>query len=467
MTSKNKNSKIKEIKREFDLSTIAEGDQPAPILTDLVEFGGMPRFRDWLKTFDFKSKEEIVEAVKTTVITATSDRHFNIKGNRDNDPRKKYIFNQFNSLMNRADALEKYAYSTGGELWGGYFSRYMLDEKTADIFSVEPNIEEFERVNKEIQDIWGFNDLDMQKFRFFVCMAKDKKFPPSLRRLLYIWGELKQTGKTTLGGTIISILNGEEDNLNINKFMSTLSVEMQVQSYAVPLISECNAVLMDEMFYSDMTRTYNSFKAFITSENGTARLPYGQTFSWFGDPNYIGTSNSALKHFIKDDYDRRYLEVKISKNPQQLSFEEIYDIWKSFCINATIPEEFNNDWKRWNDYILKDTEVKGEIHYIKEDYIISLRSTAFRRFLKMKKEENHGKAKTHNDNRITVSTISRFLKDEVGTDLKKERAWIEQSAVAVFGDKYNDSYWLLSEMLEVLYDANSPDSIEIEDDVPF
>lgn len=85
----------------------------------------------------------------------------------------------------------------------------------------------------------------------------------------------------------------------------------------------------------------------------------------------------------------------------------------------------------------------------------------------MKKEENHGKAKTHNDNRITVSTISRFLKDEVGTDLKKERAWIEQSAVAVFGDKYNDSYWLLSEMLEVLYDANSPDSIEIEDDVPF
>ena len=435
-------------KRDFNsLSTKADTEKPCELIQDLIEFGGMPEFREWLKTFDFKNLEQIEYAIKKFVAVVTSDPHLNNKANRDAMPTKKYIFNQMNSIMNRADALDKYSLAIAGELWGGYFSRHKLNQRTKEMFSAEPNQSEYESAVKDIKDIWGFSDLDIEKFRFFVAMVKDNEFPPTLRRMIYLWGEKNQTGKTTLASTIICILNGEKDIKNIADFSSFLSVEMQIQNYAVPKISECNAVLMDEMFYHDMSKMYSSFKAFMTSEDGTARLPYGQTFRWYGKPNFFATSNYPLTGFIKDQQDRRYLEIRIEEVPKQASFEKIYDVWQRFCINATRPTEYNS-WKEWNDAIAPDAEVKGEIYQILEDYITDLQNGELFGYIKDKYNLNSELNKTANQNRITLTYFIKFF-EEKRIDTRRQRQWIEKAVIAVFGERYKGSnYWLLSDLHE-------------------
>ena len=153
---------------------------------------------------------------------------------------------------------------------------------------------------------------------------------------------------------------------------------------------------------------------------------------------------------------------------KQASFEEIFELWRTFCINATMPEK-HKSWKEWNDAIMSDAEVKGEKFHINNDYQIHLQSSDFRKLLEAKEASNTGLSASHNDNRITVLYISNFLRD-LGVDVRKERMWIEKASEAVFGLRRNNQYWLVGEMLDTL--RSSPDGqeaiIEVkEEDLPF
>ena len=74
-----------------------------------------------------------------------------------------------------------------------------------------------------------------------------------------------------------------------------------------------------------------------------------------------------------------FVSIEISKAPKQLTFEQIYDIWKEFAVNCE-PEE---DWKTWYDSFdlvkgveaLNIEEVKNEMR-LRRDELFSTMNAA-------------------------------------------------------------------------------------------
>ena len=232
----------------------------------------------FLQQFEFDTREEIEKAVRTFIRVASMDGYMRKKHLDEINPYAAAIFSRYNKIMTDANRLDKYPVSLSGEIWHGGFSRKRLEQRTEALFgSVTPNAKKFADACERVKKVYNLSDTDVNKLHFFVEQVKaGDKFPNSLRRMLYIWGSKMKTGKTTSATMLISLLNGDTNEHNIARYSSTLAQEMQVKSFAVPKISECNAVLMDECFFADMGKMYADFKRFITSSNGRARLPYGQ-----------------------------------------------------------------------------------------------------------------------------------------------------------------------------------------------
>jgi hypothetical protein len=286
-----------------------------------------------------------------------------------------------------------------------------------------------------------------------------------------------KTGKTTSATMIVSLLNGDPDEHNIARYSSTLAQEMQIKSFSVPKISECNAVLMDECFYADMGKTYADFKRFITSSNGRARLPYGQEFEWQGQPNYIATSNDSLRKFIKDWSDRRYLSVEFKHKPtEQLSFEEIKSMWAAFVLNSTKTK----DWAAWAEELAPISEEKGDRTEVTEELEIELQKLQFIEWLL---SMNTPSTKANNaQNRVSLKTFVDYFAQGMGTvEAHKRKSEIEAAVLKVYGPRYSTTnYWLLSTLQETAQrlksEINRPEPLTAEeeqaatdqkDDLPF
>ena len=288
-----------------------------------------------------------------------------------------------------------------------------------------------------------------------------------------------KTGKTTSATMLVSLLNGDTNEANIARYSSTLANEMQVKSFAVPKISECNAVLMDECFFADMGKMYADFKRFITSSNGRARLPYGQEFEWTGQPNYIATSNDSLQKFIKDWSDRRYLSVEFKARPtERLDFDEIKALWASFVLNSTR----NKDWSTWAEELAPVSEEKGDRTEVTEELEIDLRKLAMiERILAL---STPSKSPACAQNHVALKTFVDWFSESMGTvEAHKRKAEIEAAVIKVYGARYSTSnYWLLSNLQDTAQkmkneinnpaatdaDANANAQAEPEtDDLPF
>ena len=294
--------------------------------------------------------------------------------------------------------------------------------------------------------MYSLTDVDVEKIHFFVEQTKaGDKFPNSLRRMLYIWGSTMKTGKTTSATMLVSLLNGDTDESNIARYSSTLANEMQVKSFAVPKISECNAVLMDECFFADMGKMYADFKRFITSSNGRARLPYGQEFEWTGQPNYIATSNDSLQKFIKDWSDRRYLSVEFKAKPtERLSFEEIKALWAAFVLNS----QRIKDWSAWADELAPVSEEKGDRTEVADELEIDLRKLdMLERVLAM---NTPTKSPASAQNHVALKTFVDWFSESMGVmEAHKRRAEIEAAVIKVYGERYSTTnYWLLTSLQE-------------------
>jgi predicted P-loop ATPase len=288
-----------------------------------------------------------------------------------------------------------------------------------------------------------------------------------------------KTGKTTSATMLVSLLNGDTNEANIARYSSTLANEMQVKSFAVPKISECNAVLMDECFFADMGKMYADFKRFITSSNGRARLPYGQEFEWTGQPNYIATSNDSLQKFIKDWSDRRYLSVEFKAKPtERLDFDEIKALWASFVLNSTC----DKDWSTWAEELAPVSEEKGDRTEVTEELEIDLRKLAMiERILAL---STPSKSPACAQNHVALKTFVDWFSESMGTvEAHKRKAEIEAAVIKVYGARYSTSnYWLLSNLQDTAQkmkneinnpaatdaDANASAQAEPEtDDLPF
>lgn len=401
----------------------------------------------WLEQFDFDTREEIEKAIRLFIRTVTLDDYMRKKHLEEENPYAAAVFTRYSKIMTDANRLDKYPVSLSGEIWHGGFSRKRLESRTAALFgSVTPDASKYAEACERIKRVYSLTDVDVEKIHFFVEQTKaGDKFPNSLRRMLYIWGSTMKTGKTTSATMLVSLLNGDTDESNIARYSSTLANEMQVKSFAVPKISECNAVLMDECFFADMGKMYADFKRFITSSNGRARLPYGQEFEWTGQPNYIATSNDSLQKFIKDWSDRRYLSVEFKAKPtERLSFEEIKALWAAFVLNS----QRTKDWSAWADELAPVSEEKGDRTEVADELEIDLRKLdMLERVLAM---NTPTKSPASAQNHVALKTFVDWFSESMGVmEAHKRRAEIEAAVVKVYGERYSTTnYWLLTSLQE-------------------
>lgn len=417
-------------------------DLMAAYLQNVINYGND---YDFLSQFDFDSREDIERAILKLTRTAVNDPYF-CKANRDSDGDVRCIWTTFNKMRCNVDAANKYAIAKSGELWGNMFARKRLNERCVEMFKSEPNAEDFEQAEVMIKDVYNLTDTDMSKLHYFVEQVKaGENFPNSLRRMLYIWGSAKQTGKTTTATMIVSILNGDDDYKHINKYTTTLANEMQIGSFKLPKISEAAVCLMDECFYADMGKTYNDFKRFITSSNGRARLPYGQEFEWYGQPNYVATSNESLQKFIKDWNDRRYLSIEFKGKPsRKLQFDEIYELWRTYIVNSTRTK----DWYAWADEMAEASNEIGAYQETANEFDVEMRQGKFIGYIQ---EQKVASAPTCNENRRTLKFFVDYFAAG-NTEARKQRPMIEAAAIAVFGKPHvsgNNKYWLVGEMKDI------------------
>ena len=401
----------------------------------------------WLEQFDFDTREEIEKAIRLFIRTVTLDDYMRKKHLEEENPYAAAVFTRYSKIMTDANRLDKYPVSLSGEIWHGGFSRKRLESRTAALFgSVTPDASKYAEACERIKRVYSLTDVDVEKIHFFVEQTKaGDKFPNSLRRMLYIWGSTMKTGKTTSATMLVSLLNGDTDESNIARYSSTLANEMQVKSFAVPKISECNAVLMDECFFADMGKMYADFKRFITSSNGRARLPYGQEFEWTGQPNYIATSNDSLQKFIKDWSDRRYLSVEFKAKPtERLSFEEIKALWAAFTLNS----QRTKDWSAWADELAPVSEEKGDRTEVADELEIDLRKLdMLERVLAM---NTPTKSPASAQNHVALKTFVDWFSESMGVmEAHKRRAEIEAAVIKVYGERYSTTnYWLLTSLQE-------------------
>lgn len=432
----------------------------------------------WLQTFDFDTRDEIERAIRLFIRTVTMDDYMRLKKLDEINPYASAIFTRYNKIMTDANRLDKYPVTLSGEIWHGGFCRKRLEARTAELFnSVVPDQDKFAQACERIKRVYSLTDTDVEKMHFFVEQVKaGDKFPNSLRRMLYIWSAEMKTGKTTSATMLVSLLNGDPDYGNIARYSSTLATEMQVKSFAVPKISECNAVLMDECFFADMGKMYADFKRFMTSSNGRARLPYGQEFEWTGQPNYIATSNDSLRKFIKDWSDRRYLSVEFKSKPtERLDFAEIKQLWADFVLNSTRTKE----WSAWADELAPMSEEKGDRTEVTEELEIDLRKLEMlERVLAL---NTPSKSPACAQNHVALKTFVDWFSETMGVmEAHKRKAEIEAAVIKVYGARYSTTnYWLLSALQESAQNmkneiinpaASQPDTkVEEEDgdDLPF
>ena len=410
--------------------------------------------QSWLEQFDFDTREEIEKAIRLFIRTISLDGYMRCKHLDEENAFAAAVFTRYVKIMTDANRLDKYPVTLSGEIWHGGFSRKRLEARTQELFAtVTPSAKKFVQTCERIKRIYNLTDTDVEKLHFFVEQVKaGERFPNSLRRMLYIWGAEMKTGKTTSATMLVSLLNGDTDESHIARYSSTLAQEMQVKSFAVPKISECNAVLMDECFFADMGKMYADFKRFMTSANGRARLPYGQEFEWTGCPNYVSTSNDSLRKFIKDWSDRRYLSIEFKHKPsEKMTFAEIKQLWADFVLNS----ERTKSWAEWADELAPEAEEKGDRTEVAEELEIDLRKLQFiERVLAL---QTPSASPSCAQNRVALKTFVDWFGESMGVvEAHKRKAEIEAAVLNVYGARYSTTnYWLLSELQRKAYEMRN------------
>lgn len=454
-----------------DLKRNSSHDNPSEMVSGyLFADAELRTFAEWLQDYDFATQAEIEHAVRLFLSVICSDAYINRKHLDEINPQADKIAKRFKKIVYDEEKSSRFCKKMASEVWNEGYADKLRKERTAKMFHVEQSEKDFKNAWNTIREIYGLSDMDLNKIHFFIEQVKDDgNFPNSLRRMLYIWGREKMTGKTTSASYIVATLNGFYDIDKISEMSSSLAYEMQIRNYAVPRISECNAVLMDECFYADMGKTYADFKKFLTSSNGRARLPYGQEFEWHGYPNYVATSNEPLQKFIKDWGDRRYLSVEFKTKPtKKLSIPEVGELWRNFIINSTRIKS----WTEWAQELEPIAEEVGEMEEVASEFEVELQQSGFINFLLNKdKAKNRYSA----DNKITLKVFVDYFSNSVGAvQAQKRKSEIEKAVINVFGDRYSTTnYWMLdelqkkaSELLEKINESET-DTITKTIDLPF
>ena len=445
-----------------DFSTESNAAKASDLVQEYaaVVRAGIPLAK-WLAGFDFGSREEIEKAIRDLYTAIVFDGYVSRFDIRKGDNLMRTIYKKAEALVDYEGRLDKFAVTTSGELWHNHFAPLKRKEALDKMFGGKADKDKYNEAYDRIMEVYSLTMEDMEKIHFFVEMVKARDaFPPSMRRMLYIWGKAKNTGKTTCAKMITATLNGSDrwQDAEAN-YATNLATEMQIGSFRVPKIATANCCMMDECFYQDMGKTYHDFKRFLTSSGGSARLPYGQEFAWEGLPNYVATSNEPLKAFIKDWGDRRFLSVEFKAQPtEKMTFKQIHDLWKQFIVNS-VPA--TDDWQQWSEWVAKYSDEEGERQTFAEEYAVELQKPDF---LNTLLNVPSGRSATSPDNKLTLKFFVSYFAEKDGYDAAKHRREIEQAVIEVFGERWNGyNFWradiLKDKASTMLYGAAGSDGL--------
>lgn len=424
----------------------------------------------FLSQFDFDSREEIERAIVELCRAMCDDKWLGSKQTQTSIPSMRCLLRRFNDIFGKQAQIDKYPAAISGEMWHGNYARMKREKLVSSIFDRERNLTRYNAARARLMACYGMTELDEKKLHFFVCQVRaGREFPDSLRRMLYIWGKQKKTGKTTLAKALVCVLNGSEDIDGYAYFCTTLQNEMQIKGFSVPKIAECRCAMMDECFFADMSKVYADFKKLITGRDGAARLPYGQEFRWQGLPNYIATSNDPLVNFIKDWNDRRYLSINFESEPREnMTDSDVLELVKEYCVNAP-----DIDFHDFADDIFEAAEERGEQTERADEFALDLQKEDFLAYINNANYVAGNKFAT--ENKVSCKFFVDYFARQMGAEAQKRRKEITKAAEDVFGERYMGRFWLLDdlrkradELKHMQYESEQEvESKEEKDKLPF
>ncbi len=440
-----------------ELNTKSNGIEECELLQKCKQLGGVTV--DWskiLRGFDFESEAEIIDAVIYIAEVAQVDNFISQKKNRDFDAFADNIYRQVKQKTGRAGELQKFASVVAAECWNNHFAPLELSKKVFERFNTERDKEKFNAAAAVLKKVFNLKTADVDKLKWFAIQCREgERFPSKQRMMLYLWGEMNETGKTTLAEMFSAALNGmdwEEDDTS--PLYATLDNELQFERFAIPKIVKYRCCVADEIFFKDMGKSYPRFKTFLTKNGGTYEVKFGGTFNWTGYPNYFATSNYPLTNFIQDMQDRRFLEIKLEKKSNKIKLSELWRNVLDFCINA----ERTCSWADERERLGYELITIGTRAVEVAEFEIFLRHQFFLTALRDLPQDLFS---TGNSNRITVAKIISIL-ERNGVKCDKKRFEIERAAINIFGQKYNErlGFWILPDMIKIL--DNSDFNIEAQ-----
>lgn len=337
----------------FKRKGYATNQLPNLIIVDIQYEGGI---YDYLIKKEFSSEKDVRKEVMKIFRLTINEPIFYEKG-KDTFPTL-YNFFCYVQKLDRGGNLAVEARKIAELAWSSELMQKLLVKNTKEMFKKKPSKKEYEKAIEKIKKIYSFSDLTIEKIRYFVCQTRSENLNPSLNKNLWIWSKKMETGKTTVARAIAAVLNGKDEITA--EFESNLQIEAQFSEHALPKGCYCNAVILDEAQPKDSAKSYGQVKTKITSNFITFNPKHNRLINIPVKRNYIWTSNDPLYEFIRDDSDRRFLEIHYDSDPKFLKFDEIYTIWKNFVLNCEPEDDFYSWGKSFGLAEGMGTKIKQE-----------------------------------------------------------------------------------------------------------
>lgn len=338
---------------------------------------------------------------------------------------------QMQNINKGVDNRDRWAEGTANQFWFGSNAIRCISKRVDELLNVERTDESYRTSVINLIDAFGFSPLQVEMLKYFVCQSRDGDCPAHRYKAIFIWGENKAVGKTTIASTIVSILNGEKDISNIRKYESDLPQELGFKDHVAPLICSCRAVLLDEAMPKDSSKSYGSLKKRITSTGAKVRFVFKNQIDIPAKPNYIFLSNDPLETFVQDKSERRFFEFHIEERKKNLGYKEIYDLFLHFIQQC----RRDKDWLEWSDSMAKDTEVRGLESRDVDDVKSYFDAKGF-----YEKIEWYG-------SQISIGVFYKHVSD---FDKNVSKKTIRDCVVSIFGEPYKPSTWRKSDIINIL-----------------
>ena len=403
---------------------------PESIIVDIVHAGSLAR---WGASQNVDSEKKLAKALekairKTVNSTVLSNKATN---NKFAAIQNFYIYC---TGISRRDKIVSEAETIAEQVWNEELAIVRLNERLAKMFKDKPCKDKYDDAVRQIKDIWGFDDVDIEGFRYFVCQTRNEFINPSMNKSLYVYSLLKKTGKTSVSRAIVSILNGETSASEAGKYESSLAVEMQYNDYAKPVATEARAVLCEESMPKDSSKAYGQIKAMLTGNSVRYNQKFGKITNLPARRHYIFTSNESPSEFIQDGSERRFIPIHMKEEPKQISFDKIFDIWKQFATNC-IPEPDTQIW--YNSFEHVEGLRSKNIEYFKAKLLTTPQILVDLQAL----------------NVAHVST--GFFHDRLilGKSSRDERAAVKDAVIEVIGEEDHPSKWNRLNAIEKINNA--------------